>query len=72
MAAGEFRRQDEHLLLLASYSTVIGMATEVEVLRALGHRAQRALAGPAPGGAARLPAVGSAARRGPGQLRLTA
>jgi TetR/AcrR family transcriptional regulator len=36
MAAGEFRRQDERLLLLASYSTVIGMATEVEVLRALG------------------------------------
>jgi AcrR family transcriptional regulator len=36
MAAGEFRRQDARLLLLASYSTVIGVATEVEVLRALG------------------------------------
>jgi TetR/AcrR family transcriptional regulator len=36
MATGEFRRQDARLLLLATYSTVIGMATEVEVLRALG------------------------------------
>jgi AcrR family transcriptional regulator len=36
MAAGEFRRQDARLLLLATYSTVIGVATEVEVLRALG------------------------------------
>jgi AcrR family transcriptional regulator len=35
MAAGEFRRQDARLLLLATYSTVIGVATEVEVLRAL-------------------------------------
>ena len=33
---GEFRRQDARLLLLATYSTVIGVATEVEVLRALG------------------------------------
>ena len=36
MSAGEFRRQDARLLLLATYSTVIGVATEVEVLRALG------------------------------------
>jgi AcrR family transcriptional regulator len=36
MRAGEFRRQDARLLLLAAYSTVIGVATEVEVLRALG------------------------------------
>jgi TetR/AcrR family transcriptional regulator len=36
MTAGTIRRQDARLLLLASYSTVIGVATEVEVLRALG------------------------------------
>jgi AcrR family transcriptional regulator len=36
MNAGEFRRQDARLLLLATYSTVIGVATEVEVLRAIG------------------------------------
>ena len=36
MAAGAIRRQDARLLLLAAYSTVIGMATEVEVLRAVG------------------------------------
>ena len=36
MEAGEFRGQDARLLLLATYSTVIGVATEVEVLRALG------------------------------------
>jgi AcrR family transcriptional regulator len=36
MDAGRMRRQDARLLLLATYSTVIGMATEVEVLRALG------------------------------------
>ena len=36
MAAGAIRRQDARLLLLATYSTVIGMATEVEVLRAVG------------------------------------
>jgi len=36
MDAEEFRRQDARLLLLAAYSTVIGVATEVEVLRALG------------------------------------
>lgn len=37
MAAGHMRRQEPGLLLLAAYSTVIGMATEVEVLRALGY-----------------------------------
>ena len=33
---GAMRRHDPRLLLLAIYSTVIGMVTEVEVLRALG------------------------------------
>lgn len=37
MDAGNMRRHDPRLLLLATYSTVIGMATEVEVLRALGY-----------------------------------
>jgi AcrR family transcriptional regulator len=36
MAAGTIRRHDPRLLLLAAYSAVIGVATEVEVLRALG------------------------------------
>lgn len=36
MDAGNMRRQEPRLLLLAAYSTVIGVATEVEVLRALG------------------------------------
>ncbi len=36
MDAGHMRRHDPNLLLLAIYSTVIGMITEVEVLRALG------------------------------------
>ena len=36
MAAGTVRHQDARLLLLSAYSTVIGVATEVEVLRALG------------------------------------
>ncbi len=36
MEAGQMRRHDPHLLLLAIYSTVIGMVTEVDVLRALG------------------------------------
>lgn len=36
MESGAVRRQDPRLLLLAAYSSVIGMATEVEVLRALG------------------------------------
>ncbi|MDQ6616793.1 MAG: TetR/AcrR family transcriptional regulator [Actinomycetota bacterium] len=37
MEAGSMRRHDPKLLLLAAYSTVIGVATEVEVLRALGY-----------------------------------
>lgn len=37
MEAGTLRRQDPRLLLLAAYSAVIGVATEVEVLRALGY-----------------------------------
>jgi AcrR family transcriptional regulator len=36
MDTGAVRRQDPRLLLLAAYSSVLGMATEVEVLRALG------------------------------------
>jgi AcrR family transcriptional regulator len=36
MKAGRMRKSDPRLLLLAMYSTVIGMVTEVEVLRALG------------------------------------
>lgn len=36
MAAGTVRRQDPSLLLVSAYSTVIGVATEVEVLRAVG------------------------------------
>ncbi len=36
MDEGRMRRSDPSLLLLAMYSTVIGMVTEVEVLRALG------------------------------------
>jgi TetR/AcrR family transcriptional regulator len=36
MAAGEIRQQDARLLLLTTYSTVVGVATEVEVLKALG------------------------------------
>jgi len=36
MDAGHMRRHDPRLLLLAIYSTVIGMLTEVEVLRAFG------------------------------------
>ena len=36
MDAGHMRRHDPNLLLLAIYSTVIGMVTEVDVMRALG------------------------------------
>ncbi len=36
MEAGAMKRHEPHLLLLALYSTVIGMVTEVEVLRAFG------------------------------------
>ncbi|MGH9164469.1 MAG: TetR/AcrR family transcriptional regulator [Acidimicrobiales bacterium] len=35
MAAGHMRQQDPRLVLLATYSAVLGMATEVDVLRAL-------------------------------------
>jgi TetR/AcrR family transcriptional regulator len=37
MDEGAMRRHDPRLLLLAAYSTVIGVATEVEVMRALGY-----------------------------------
>ena len=36
MAAGRFRRLEPRMLLLAVYSAVIGVATEPEVMRALG------------------------------------
>ncbi len=36
MDAGTVRRQDPRLLLLSTYSTVVGVATEVEVMRGLG------------------------------------
>jgi TetR/AcrR family transcriptional regulator len=36
MEAGHFRTTDASLLLLSTYSTVLGVATEVEVLRAVG------------------------------------
>jgi len=36
MEAGEIRPQDSRLLLLATYSTIVGVATEVEVLKAIG------------------------------------
>lgn len=36
MDAGEFRRCDARLLLVSVYSTIVGVATEVEVLRAVG------------------------------------
>ena len=38
MDAGHMRRHEPRLLLLAIYSTVVGMITEVEVLRALGEQ----------------------------------
>lgn len=36
MAAGRMKRNDPRLVLLAAYSAVVGVATEVEVYRALG------------------------------------
>ena len=36
MRQGRMRRQDPRVVLLAAYSAVLGMATEVEVLRAMG------------------------------------
>jgi hypothetical protein len=36
MAAGNMRTTDARLVLLSTYSTVLGVATEVEVLRAVG------------------------------------
>jgi TetR/AcrR family transcriptional regulator len=36
MSAGRMRRNDPRLVLLAAYSAVVGVATEVEVYRALG------------------------------------
>jgi len=36
MEAGRMRRTDAQLVLLSAYSTVVGLATEIEVLRAAG------------------------------------
>ncbi len=36
MEAGRMRRTDPQLVLLSAYSTVVGVATEIEVLRAAG------------------------------------
>jgi len=36
MDRGNFRQGDARLLLLSVYTTVVGVATEVEVLRAVG------------------------------------
>jgi AcrR family transcriptional regulator len=36
MDAGRFRRSDSRLVLVSVYSTIVGVATEVEVLRAVG------------------------------------
>ena len=36
MAAGRMREQDPRVVLVAAYSAVLGMATEVDVIRALG------------------------------------
>ena len=36
MAVGRMRRTDAQLLLLSAYSTVVGVGTEIEVLRAAG------------------------------------
>jgi AcrR family transcriptional regulator len=36
MRAGRMRRQDSRVVLLAAYSAVLGIATEVDVLRAMG------------------------------------
>ena len=45
MAAGRMRRTDAQLVLLSAYSTVVGLATEIEVLRAAGiERALRPVA----------------------------
>ena len=45
MDAGRMRRTDAQLVLLSAYSTVVGLATEIEVLRAAGiERALRPVA----------------------------
>lgn len=36
MDAGRMRRSDSRLVLVSAYSTVVGVATEIEVLRAVG------------------------------------
>ena len=48
MDAGRMRRHDPRLLLLAAYSMVTGVATEVEVLRAFGEEPTLRVAGAPP------------------------
>lgn len=82
MDAGRMRLQDPRLVLMAAYSAVLGMATEVEVLRALGFQPtardlvrrrdellaflRSALGAAEPGPAAGRPAAGSGPGRQPG------
>ena len=42
MAAGTIRRGDPRLLVLFTYSTVVGVATDVEAQRAIGWEASAA------------------------------
>ena len=60
MDAGRMRRHDPRLLLLAAYSMVTGLATEVEVLRAFGEEADARVAAPPP----RRAALAAAGRPG--------
>ena len=64
MDAGHMRRHEPRLLLLAIYSTVVGMITEVEVLRALGEEPTAPLPGAAPPGDPAVAALGASRRRG--------
>ena len=71
MDAGRMRRHDPRLLLLAAYSMVTGMATEVEVLRAFGEEPTLRVARPPPRRAAVAPARRARAltgRAAPGRL----
>ena len=67
MASGHMRTTDARLVLLSTYSTVLGVATEVEVLRAVGIEPTLAVDGGAPPRAAALPALGAGGRGVPGR-----
>ncbi len=69
MDAGHMRRHEPRLLLLAIYSTVIGMVTEVEVRQGLRRGAHRPFPGPAPERDPRAAPLGTGdrARLGPDQ-----